>query len=122
MSNTNNIHHGELLREAAAKSDLSITQIAKRAGYNRTTFYNHIVNPDLPFHILERYAKVLQFDFATVIPEMGRFKRFEEPNTLYKTPENIDEAMQQRDAWKERYYDLLERYNTMMENALNHKS
>ncbi|MBC7747928.1 MAG: helix-turn-helix transcriptional regulator [Methylotenera sp.] len=121
MSSTNNIHYGELLREAADKSDLSITQISKRAGFNRSTFYNHIINPDLPFHILERYAKVLQFDFATVIPEMGRFQRFEEPSALYKIPDNLDEAMQQRDAWRERYYDLLERYNAMMEEVLKNQ-
>lgn len=121
MSKTNNIHYGELLREAADKSDLSITQIAKRAGFNRSTFYNHIVNPDLAFHILERYAKVLQFDFATVIPEMRKFQRFEEPNILYKIPENMEEAIQQRDAWRDRYYDLLERYNSLIEDVLKNK-
>lgn len=121
MSNTNNIHYGELLREAADKSDLSITQIAKRAGFNRTTFYNHIVNPLLPFHILERYSKVLHYDFATVIPEIERFQRFEEPNALYKIPKSIEDVIKQRDAWRERYYDLLERYNDMMEETLKNK-
>lgn len=121
MSNKNNIHYGELLRKAADQSDLSITQIAKRAGFNRTTFYNHIINPHLPFHILERYARVLQYDFASLIPDMERFQRFEEASTLYKIPENIEEATQQRDTWKERYYELLEKYNKIIEEALAKK-
>lgn len=121
MSNSNNIHYGELLRQAADKSDLNITQIAKRAGFNRTSFYNHIVNPDLPFHILERYAKVLKYDFTSIIPEMQKFQRFEEPYAPYKTPETKEEAIHQMDVWKERYYHLLERYNAMMEEILKKK-
>lgn len=119
MSNSNNnIHHGELLREAADKSDLTITQISKRAGFNRTTFYNHIENPVLPYHVLEKYAKVLAYDFIKFIPEMEKFKQFEEPSTLYKKPETIEEAIDQREHWKNRYYELLERYNDLMEKLL----
>ncbi len=115
------MHYGEILREVADKSELTITQVAKKAGFNRTTFYNHIVNPELPFHILERYGRVLNFDFTAKIPEMQKFKNFEDPAVLYKTPDTLEEVLLQRDIWRDRYYELLEKYNKVIEEALASK-
>ncbi|HVX50715.1 MAG TPA: hypothetical protein VHB48_11195, partial [Chitinophagaceae bacterium] len=47
------IHRGEILAKVAAETDLSVMQIARRAGYKtRGSFYDHIKNPDLSFSIL----------------------------------------------------------------------
>lgn len=121
LKNNDKIHHGEVLRDVADKSELSITQLAKKAGFNRTTFYNHIINPDLPFHILERYGRVLKFDFTTKIPEMQKFKHFEDPVALYAVPTTMDEVMLQRNTWRDRYYELLEKYNKVIEEVLANK-
>jgi AcrR family transcriptional regulator len=121
LKNNNKIHYGEVLRDVADKSELTITQVAKKAGFNRTTFYNHILNPDLPYHILERYGRVLKFDFTTKIPEMQKFKNFEDPAVLYQTPDTIEEVLLQRDIWRDRYYELLEKYNKVIEEALANK-
>lgn len=118
------IHRGEILAQAAAKTDLSVIQIARRAGYKtRGSFYNHIKNPNLSFTILEKYGKILNHDFSEDIPAMPKLVLEEPPAPDYKTvPKTMDEALQLISKLKDSNYDLLVKYNASLEREIELKS
>ena len=110
------IHRGEVLQAAVKKNKLKVTQVAKKVGISRGTFYNHIIDPHLPFDILERYGKALGYDFTADIPEMTKYT-LEEPAEIYGQPSTIEEAILQRDYWKDKYIALLEKHQRMIEEG-----
>jgi hypothetical protein len=111
------IHRGEVLRAAVSKSDLTIEQAANKAGYKRSSYYHHIEDPDLPFNILEKYGKAIKYDFTEDFPEMNKYL-FEDPAETYTTL-TFEEAIRQRDQWREKYYQLLEKYQRLIEEKWN---
>ena len=110
-----NVHRGEILQYAVEKTGLSIASVAKKAGYKRGTYYLHIKKKDLSVTILNKYAKAIGYDFSEDIGEMEQFI-LEEPETVYVTkPQTIEEAIRQRNEWKEKYYLLMEKYLKLIE-------
>ena len=103
-----NLHRGALLEAAVKESSINITQMVKRLGISRGTYYNHKNDPDLSFEQLAKYGKVLKRDFSQELPEMKKYA-LEESEAPYNAPKTLEEAIEQRDYWRERYYQLLER-------------
>jgi len=114
--NARKIHRGEVLQAIVKRSDLSIPQIAKRTGYSRSSYYNHVRNPQLPLEILEIYGRAVGYDFSDEFPEMLKFKSFKEPEVEYLS---VDQLKKDRDKWRDKYYELLERYHKLMEAKWN---
>jgi hypothetical protein len=107
-------HRGEVLEAAVKKSPLSITELVKRMGISRGTYYNHIEENGLSFETLEKYGKIIGYDFTQDFPEMKKYV-IEEPAAPYGEPKTLDEAIKQRDywrrqadQWKDKYIELLE--------------
>lgn len=107
-------HRGEILQAAVKKSPLNITQTVRRMGISRGTYYNHISDPKLPFETLEQYGKILGYDFTNDFPEMQKYT-LEDPPVQYGEPSTLEEAVKQRDYWrnqtdhwKNKYIHLLE--------------
>lgn len=114
----NTTHRGELLQAAIQQSDLSIKQITDRAGYSRSSYYNHKVDPNLSFDILMRYGKVLKYDFAADIPGMQKY-HYNDDVIPRPQPKTFQEAIEDRDYWRDKYVALLEKYNAVIERAGN---
>jgi hypothetical protein len=113
-------HRGDILHAAVKKNKLKITQVVKKVGISRGSFYNHIEDPNLPLDILERYGKALGYDFTADIPEMSKYT-VEEPVEIYGQPLTIEEAIQQRDYWKNKYIVLLEKHQRLIEEMTGRK-
>lgn len=113
------IHRGAALGKVVQQSELSKTLIAKKAGYNRSSLYNHINTSDLSFEILEKYGKALGYDFTKIFPEMVKYIAFEDPERPYGESLTFETLLRQRDQWRDKYYDLLEKYNRLIEEKLN---
>jgi hypothetical protein len=91
-------------------SAINITQMVKRMGISRSTYYNHCQQPNLSLEKLAQYGQVIKHDFSVELPEMKQYS-VEEAEVPYIIPKTMDEAMAQRDYWRERYYGLLERFH-----------
>lgn len=104
------IHRGSLLEAAVKSSSIKISQMVKRMNISRGTYYNHINDPQLSYEQMAAYGKELKYDFTQDIPEMKKFL-FEEPEAMYQAPKNLKEAIEQRDYWREKYYQLMEKYH-----------
>ena len=89
--------------------------VAQKAGYKRVTYYTHTKKEDLSFAILNKYARALGYDFSDDIPGMNSFVVQEEDHAYKKNPATLKEALQQRDHWRDKYYELLEKYQKLLE-------
>ena len=110
-------HRGEALQKAVTDNGLSITSLVKRAGYSRSSYYNHILVPQLSFDILEQYGKVLKHDFSISFPEMNKQLLQEDPEE-YNRPTTIEQATRMAEKWKEKYYSVLEKYHQLLEERI----
>jgi len=115
-SKSKNIHRGEILQAAVKKSDLRITQIVKKAGYSRSSYYHHINDEALSYDILEAYGRAMKYDFTEDLPQMNKYM-VEDPSEEYAFL-TLEEAVRQRDLWKDKYYTLLEKYHLLVEERL----
>src|ERR1700730_8983913 len=97
------LNRGQIL--AAAVGGLNKELIAKKAGYSRSSYYKHIENPNLDFHILIAYGKALKHDFTEELVDMPKYL-LGDPDEEYRNPLTLDEANRQRDHWKDKYLDL----------------
>lgn len=111
------IHRGQLLETAMKASRLNIEFVAKKAGYSRGSYYKHKLERDLDFHILAAYGRALKHDFTEDLPEMPKYL-LEEPEAQYGKTPTLQEALKQRDYWKEKYYELIEKYNQLIEEKM----
>jgi len=113
-------HRGEVLKAAVRKVSFKITLLTKRMGISRGTYYNHIEDPDLSFELLERYGKILKYDFTADFPEMQKYA-FEESIESYGPPATFEEALNQLHYYKEKYTQILEKYNRLIEEKMENR-
>lgn len=108
------IDRGKILEKVFKISGLSLTELSKRVGYDRTTVYRHFAKQNLEFTILLKYGKALNHDFSFEFPELlNYFSKLEEPMTSYSSS-TLAEALKERDFWKDKYIALLEKYNSLI--------
>lgn len=112
-------HRGEILEKVVRNSKISLTRIAEAIGYNRTSIYNHFKEPDLDFGILFKYGRALEHDFTVEFPEMSSYMAlFTEPPKDKKAL-SLGEAQAQIDYWRDKYINLLEKYNELILSKLS---
>lgn len=97
-------HKGELLDSIVRNSGMTIKAVAKAAGYDRTSYYNHILEPQLPYKIISRYGEALRHDFSNEYPE----EKATRP-THTKEITTFEEMEKDRDYWRERFFRLTEK-------------
>lgn len=115
------IHRGQALATAVEMTRLSKEEVASKAGYSRSAYYKHIENPQLEYHILIAYGRAIGHDFTEEFPDMPKYD-LEEPEEKYAPPQSLAEATKQAEHWKNKYLELLERYNRLIEERLSKKN
>jgi len=94
-------HKGELLNSVVRSNGITITALAAKVGIDRSTFYNHIKDPVLPYEDIIKYGAVLNHDFSAAYARGNQSKYDTEP------PITTFEGMEQnRDFWKSKYFEL----------------
>ena len=95
-----------ILARVAAGIDEKKEVLAKRAGYTRAAFYKHTGKANLSDAILMKYGKAWQYDFTEEIPGLPRY--MEDNESFTGRPSTIDEAVKQREFFREKYYRQLD--------------
>lgn len=111
------LNRGQVLETAVKASGLGIEEAAKKAGYTRSAYYKHREDPKLDYHILILYGKAINYDFTEEFPDMPKYMA-EEPESIYGKPKTIEDAVKLADQWKNKYLELLEKYNRLMEERM----
>lgn len=97
-------HRGEFLKAEVKRSGVKITVLTKAAGYDRSSYYNHINDPILPLRILFKYSKAMKLDFSKDFPEIKHFE--DNAPTIITT---FEEMESDRNFWKEKYFELVDK-------------
>jgi hypothetical protein len=113
-------HRGKILAIAVEQTGRNKEEVAIKAGYSRSAYYKHIELHDLPYHIMAAYGKAIRHDFTIELPEMPKYI-VSDPEEMYGKPITLDEAIRQIDLWKDKYVDLLEKYNRLIEEKMKEK-
>ena len=108
------MNRGQVLATAVEASGLGKEEVANKAGYSRSAYYKHIENPNLDYHILIIYGKAIKYDFTEEFPDMPKYL-LEEPEEAYGKPKTLEEAIKIMELWKNKYLELLEKYNRLIE-------
>ncbi len=110
-------HRGEILKKVIDDLNVKISHVARKMNLDRGTVYRHMQDPNLPFDYIVRYGEALGFDFSTYFPELLGVLR-ESPSSHQASPKSYDEWKSEAEYWKDKYIDLLEKYNALLLNGL----
>ena len=109
------LHRGEVIEKAIRESGYSITTVAQRLGKSRRWMYLLFDNPAVSIELILQIGKIIYHDFSLEFPEVIQGKKIaNEPQNTYG---NNDEVA----FWKEKYFTLLEEYNTLLKQELGKK-
>lgn len=114
------VDRGRILAIAVESTGLNKEEVATKAGYSRSAYYKHIAEPELDYHILIAYGKAIKYDFTEQIPDMPKYMVYD-PEETYGKPVSLEEAVRQRDMWRDKYIELLEKYNRLIEERMGKK-
>jgi AcrR family transcriptional regulator len=114
-------HRGETLKNIIYRyiqsSGISLSALAKKAGYDQSTPYRHFEKDDLPDHILIRWGKAMSYDMTKDFPHLSQaLDMVSEPAIQYPSKNGSEEN--QVEYWRSLYIRLLERHNALLEDRL----
>jgi predicted transcriptional regulator len=117
-SSKKNIHRGQLLKRLVADNGISISKLVKKVGISRSSFYNHIEDPDLSVDILLKYGQVLHVNILEMItPKSGQLMTDAiSYYSLEEEPKDLREANLIIQSLRSKYTALLEKYNLLLEH------
>lgn len=104
-NNDLNKHKGEYLDYVARQKGIKISFLAKEAGYDRTSYYNHISQPNLPYKIIAKYGEILNYDFSPAYAKTLAVKSEEDPEIF-----NLEQMTEDRNKWRKKYFDMVEMF------------
>lgn len=101
-------HHGEILEKVIRRTGPSLTDLAKLLNVNRRSTYNWFMQQRLKPEIILKIGRAIGHDFSVEFPGLFTSDDFKVEPAEAKREGSID-------VWKEKYIDLLERYNALLE-------
>jgi transcriptional regulator with XRE-family HTH domain len=109
-------HHGQIVERMIRRNGYSISELARLTKVNRRSVYNWFNQRQLKPEIIFRIGCVLNHDFSTEFPGLFSAEEFNK-----HTSETIDDLVLKNSLeagssmyWKDKYIDLLEKYNELL--------
>ena len=109
-------HDGEILKKLIGKGEVPISRIAKQLGVDRSTIYRMFEKTDIPIEFLLKIGKVINKDMSTFFPEV--IQAIQEPPMNYNSPKSYSDLLDESRYWKDKYIDILEKYNSLLKEQL----
>ncbi len=105
-------HKGEIIEKAVRESGHSITKLAQKMGKSRRWVYQIFDSAVVPIDYIMEIGKIIHYDFSQDIKlysPPGRNNQFANESRVFES------ATEESIYWKEMYYELLEKYNVLLE-------
>ncbi|MFA6086688.1 hypothetical protein [Mucilaginibacter sp.] len=109
--------YGKIVEYIVRKNGYNITELATNLSVNRRSIYNWFNQKDLRTDIIFRIGYIIRHDFSNEFPELFTKDDFKNIYNVRQPclgqmslsfPNNDDED------WKNKYIELLEKYNTIL--------
>lgn len=101
-------HQGDIIERIIRRQGHSISDLAKLTGVNRRSIYNWFLQPRLKPENIIKVGQAIGHDFSEQFPDQFVSEDF------IAVERNASIEDQKIDVWKEKYIDLLERYNLLL--------
>lgn len=102
------IHIGKKIKEVVNAKEISVALFAKKINKSRTVVYNIFERDSIDSLLLYKISEVLDFNF---------FALYQLDNN--KNSNEVNESLTfYGDGWKIKYFDLLEKYNLLLEKKV----
>lgn len=102
-------HYGQIVELTIRKQGFSISELARLANINRKCVYNWFNQKYLKPEIIHRIGGFINHDFSVEFPELFTAEDFIPDLNDSLIPDAEGKVM-----WKDRYIDLLEKYNHLL--------
>jgi transcriptional regulator with XRE-family HTH domain len=100
------IHIGKKIKEVVNAKEISVALFAKKINKSRTVVYNIFERESIDSLLLYKISEVLDFNFFALY-QLDRNTEPKESITFYG------------DGWKIKYLDLIEKYNSLLEQKVS---
>lgn len=104
-------HQGNIIEKVIRREGHSLTDLARSAGVNRRSIYNWFLQPRLKPEIIIKIGQAISHDFSVEFPAQFISADFA------KDGASADAVPEEFNMWKEKYLDLLERYNFLLKHV-----
>lgn len=115
-------HHGQIIEKVVRRNGHSISDVARLTNVNRRSVYNWFNQQQLKPEIIYRIGCVINHDFSVELPQLFTSEDFErgfrKKSFLVSNGADQDD-LYNKHYWKDKYIDLLERYNTLLANKVS---
>lgn len=114
-------HHGKIVERVVRRTNMSLSELSKHLGVNRRSIYNWFNLPQIKPEIVYRLGRVIQHDFSHEFPELFSSEDFKvaPDQNGRSTSRNVAAYEGNEDIWKNKYIDLLEKFNRSMKQELD---
>ena len=109
-------HSGEILKKIVDGSGVPISRIAKQLGVDRSTIYRTFDKTEIPLEFILKIGKIINKDMSVFFPEV--LQAVQEAPTNYSSPKSYSELQDEAKYWKDKYIDVLEKYNKLLNDQL----
>jgi len=111
------LHYGQVVERIIRRKGYSISELARLTNVNRRSVYNWFNQKHLKSEIIFRIGNVINHDFSTEFPSL--YPK-DELNKHYHFM-NDDADQSTTTYWKDKYIDLLEKYNQLLLDFMSSK-
>ena len=106
------VHRGEIIKNAVQESGYSVTTLARKMKKSRRWMYYIFDKPNVSIDVVIEIGKIIHYDFSKDI----KLYTPTSTSTQYAHESRVfDSTTEEALYWKEMYYSLLEKYNTLLE-------
>jgi hypothetical protein len=114
------IHQGKTIEQIIRRSGNSFTRVARLTKVSRRSVYNWFNQPKLNPQIIYKIGCVINHDFSIEFPDLFSPEDFKPADsaTTPGTPPEKRSAEEEVSMWKDKYIELLERYNELLTERL----
>lgn len=111
-----NTHQGQIVEYIVRKNGYNISDLAKALNVNRRSMYNWFNQKELKWDVIYKIGYIIRHDFSKEFPLLFTnedFKGIYAPRSLMSPS---SKAYNNDDEWKDKYLNLLEKYNNELYN------
>lgn len=113
-------HHGHIVEKVVRRDGHSISDISRLMKVNRRSVYNWFNQPKLRPEIIYRIGCIIKHDFSAELPYLFNSEDFTSEIDKGQIPEAAKGkfVIKDDDYWKEKYTELLKRYNRLKQDQI----
>ena len=109
-------HYGQIVELVIRKKGFSISELARLTHMNRRSVYNWFNQKYLKQEIIYQIGIILSHDFSVEFPELFTKEDFSQNLQGLNNLSIWDSP--NPPAWKDKYIELLEKYNNLLRNRI----